>query len=179
MRTAGTIALLCALSGIGCASRAPAYDAYVAMPQAEDDAGGGADERAQPAVPPKAAVERPHGVRMFLGGASEREGGGFVLGGQYEYRMQDKLGLGGFLDLTFGDEVATTLGGAVYWHPANRVTLLAGPGVELDGSGDVFVRLGGSYEFPVDRITLAPAAYVDVGADGTPVLLGLLVGWRF
>jgi len=136
--------------------------------------GGPTTER--PAIP--RSPSKRHVARAFVGGTTERAGGGFTLGGQYEYRLTEDWGVGALADVTFGSDTAFVLGAAGYWHPIERLTLLAAPGVDFD-KDDFFVRLGGSFEFAVKEFLIGPALYVDLGAKGTPILAGLIASFDF
>ncbi|MHC4953707.1 MAG: hypothetical protein ACYTGZ_07440 [Planctomycetota bacterium] len=141
--------------------------------------GSGADFSASSEPPAiQTGPSRRHVARAFVGGTTERGGGGLTLGGQYEYRITDKWGAGGLADVTIGSDVAVVLGGAGYWHPIKELTLLAAPAVDFEND-DFFVRLGGSYDFEVKDFLLGPAVYVDIGAKGTPILAGLIVSFDF
>jgi hypothetical protein len=121
----------------------------------------------------------PHTVNLILGASFNRSGDGVALGGNYEYRTHGKLGYGGFADIAFGDDTSTAVGGAVYYHPADRWGILAGPGVAIaDGDADVFARVGGWYAFPFTEFTLAPTAWIDLGED-VAGFFGVSVGFRF
>lgn len=119
----------------------------------------------------------PHSMNVLLGGSFDRAGDGVALGGNYEYRVSRHLGAGAFGDVAFADETSTVLGGGILVHPADRWTLLAGPGVEFaDGDSDVIARIGTWYAFPVDGYRLAPTAWIDLGGD-TAFFLGLSFGF--
>ncbi|MHC4339335.1 MAG: hypothetical protein ACYSX0_03850 [Planctomycetota bacterium] len=131
---------------------------------------------------PTASVNRssPHTLNVLAGGSVNRAGDGFTLGANYEYRQRGKVGIGGFGDVTFGDRTTTALGGAGYFHPAERWVVMAGPGVEFEGSSSkVMVRVGGWYEFPMDKFRLAPAAFVDLGLGDPVLFVALSAGWDF
>jgi hypothetical protein len=119
----------------------------------------------------------PHTMNVLLGGSFDRAGDGVALGANYEYRTSRHLGAGAFGDVAFANETSTVLGGGIFVHPADRWTLLAGPGVEFaDGESDVIVRVGGWYAIPIDRYRLAPTAWIDLGGDAA-VFLGLSFGF--
>jgi hypothetical protein len=101
-----------------------------------------------------------------------------LLGVNYEYRESKKLGFMGFGDVAFARDTSTVLGGGVAVHPADRWTLFAGPGVELvEGDADFLARVGGWYEFPIEKYTLAPTAWLDFG-DGVAFMLGVSFGFH-
>jgi hypothetical protein len=145
-----------------------------AMPMQRDDNDVGA------ASSSRSTLSKRHVARAFVGGTSQRGGGGFTLGGQYEYRIDQKWGAGAVLDFTFGSDFASVIGGAGYWHPWRSLNVMAAPAVDLNND-DFFVRLGASYDFPLKQydISLAPALYVDVGAKSTPIMIGILVSKDF
>ncbi|HEX5137836.1 MAG TPA: hypothetical protein VFY93_12740 [Planctomycetota bacterium] len=124
-----------------------------------------------------AASYEPQSMNVLLGGSFDRAGDGVALGANYEYRVSHHLGAGAFADVAFARDASTVLGGGIFVHPADRWTLLAGPGVEFaDGDADVIGRVGGWYAIPVDRYRLAPTAWVDIGGD-TAFFIGLSFGF--
>lgn len=121
-----------------------------------------------------------HYVNLMLGGTIERADGGGTVGGTYEHSFKDKLGLGAFSDVTFGDGTVATVGPGVFFHPAERWTVLGGLGVEFgEGDSALFARVGGWYEFPQKTFTIAPAAWLDFGLGDLVAFLGVNFGWRF
>lgn len=142
------------------------------MQRNDDDVGAARSSRS--------TIRKPHVARGFVGGTTNRGGGGFTLGGQYEYRINKDWGAGGVLDFTFGSDFATVLGVSGYWHPWQTLNVMAAPAYDFN-EGEVFVRVGASYDFPMKQydISLAPALYIDLGAKGTPLMIGLLVSKDF
>jgi hypothetical protein len=114
----------------------------------------------------------------FAGFTAERGGDGVTLGGNYEYQLEDEVGLGGFAEVTLSNRTAVVLGGAGFFHVGDRWVFLGGPGVEImDGDADVIVRVGGWYEFEMDDFTLAPTLFIDLG-DGDPaIVVGVSFGF--
>ena len=120
----------------------------------------------------------PHTMRVLLGGSFDREGDGPAVGVNYEFRESSKLGFLGFSDVAFGHDTSTVVGGGIAVHPADRWTLFAGPGVEFaEGDADFIARVGGWYDFPIEKYTLSPTAWLDLG-DGAAFLIGLSFGFR-
>jgi hypothetical protein len=118
-------------------------------------------------------------MNVLAGVSFNRPDTGVAVGAQYEYRKDDKLGFGAFADVAFADDVTTVLGGAVYWHPADRWTVFGGPGVMFgDGDTDVIARVGGGYTFPVKKWTIQPTAWVDIGEE-VAVFLGAALVLHF
>ena len=116
--------------------------------------------------------------RAFAGFTAERGGDGVTLGGNYEYQLEDEVGLGGFAEVTLSNRTAVVIGGAGFFHVGDRWVFLGGPGVEIiDGDADVIVRVGGWYEFEMDEFTLAPTLFIDLG-DGDPaIVVGVTFGF--
>lgn len=135
--------------------------------------GGPTEERA--AIP---KVGEPHRVKGLVGYNTARAGGSFTVSGQYEYKWRPELGVGGFLDLAFGDEFATVLGGGVYWHPMENLNVFGGPGYDFN-ENELVVRVGASYDFEWKSYWIGPAVYVDLGGEGTPILLAFAFGKDF
>ncbi|MHC4938676.1 MAG: hypothetical protein ACYTHK_06880 [Planctomycetota bacterium] len=152
-----------------CATTAP-QDSWPAM---HAISGGPTEERA--AIP---KVGNPHRVNALAGYNTARAGGSFTVGGQYEYRLNPDLGVGGFLDLAWGDEFASVLGGGVFWHPIENLNILGAPGYDFN-ENELVVRVGASYDFDWEDYRVGPAVYVDLGGEGTPILLAFNFGWDF
>ncbi|MGH7163140.1 MAG: hypothetical protein ACREID_06630 [Planctomycetota bacterium] len=128
-----------------------------------------------------APAER-NSVNLLVGVTIDRADDGFTLGGNYERRLGDELGVGGFADATFGgDHTAAVVGPAVFYHPADRWVVFGGPGVEFfRGDAEALARLGVWYEFPVEKLTLSPTFFVDLGGDDdAAAFLGVSLGWKF
>ncbi|HEX5138679.1 MAG TPA: hypothetical protein VFY93_17035 [Planctomycetota bacterium] len=108
----------------------------------------------------------PNTMNAVVGVSMNRPETGVLLGANYEYRRDDKLGFGGFADIAIGDDTSTALGGAVFWHPKDRLTVFGGPGVNFtSGDADIIARVGGYYTFEWKKYTIAPTAWVDLGDD--------------
>jgi hypothetical protein len=134
---------------------------------------------AAPVASSGARAYEPHTMNVLLGASINRPETGVLIGANYEYRKDDKLGFGGFADIAFSDEVSTGLGGLVFWHPADRWSVFGGPGVLfVDGDADVIARVGGAYTIPVKKWTLAPTAWVDLG-DDVAVFIGAALVLHF
>ena len=130
-------------------------------------------------VQPGGVKRVKHRVNGLVGGTTDRGGGGFTIGGNYEYLLKHELGIAGFADITFGSRTTTTVGGGVWWHPADRWNLLAAPGVSFGNGTDVFVRLGVAYDFPFKEYLLSPYVSVDVFGNKTPVFFAFSFGKKF
>jgi hypothetical protein len=138
-------------------------------------------------LPPLVAAETPvagasawveQGFHAFAGFTAERGGDGVTLGGNYEYRLEDAVGLGGFGEVTLSNDTAVVLGGAGFFHVGDRWVFLAGPGVEIvGGHAGVIARVGGWYEFDMDDFTLAPTLFIDLGGGDPAIVVGVSFGF--
>lgn len=129
-----------------------------------------------PAVSAQAWEE--HAFHAFAGFTAGRGGDGVTLGGNYEYRLEHEVGVGGFAEATLSNDTAVVLGGAGFFHVGDRWVFVGGPGVEIiNGNANAIVRLGGWYEFEVDDFTLAPTLFIDVGGGDTAIVAGVSFGF--
>lgn len=128
-------------------------------------------------------------VNLFLGGSREDgERNGFTFGLDYEYRVLDDIGVGGFSEATAGLHRAFATGGQVYWHAWRELVLTGGVGAELKdhhtGEGatwDPIVRIGASYEIPLsdDGWVISPAISYDFTQEENLLLFGANLGYVF
>ena len=148
---------------------------------------------APPAVP--AASEEPRLGKTQDPGRNERHelgifagvttGGGDVgpsLGLDYEYRLNRRFGIGGFIELTGADFRDGVIGVPFFWHVWGDLTVLAAPGVEIESDGSstsALLRVGGEYGFEMTKgWEVVPGLYVDIG-DDTVVVYGLSFALSF
>ena len=131
---------------------------------------------------PRAGSADPVGrsyLNAFAGATTKP--GGVTIGANYEYRYTHKVGFGGIIDYTFGRRDTVVLAGSVFFHPwAEPVVLLVAPGAQFDnGSGSALLRLGGWYEFPQDKYTLASTLYIDfVDGEDVELVAGVNFGFK-
>ncbi len=128
-------------------------------------------------------------VNLFLGGSREDgERNGFTFGLDYEYRVLDDVGIGGFSEATTGLHRAFATGGQVYWHAWRELVLTGGVGAELKdhhtGEGatwDPILRIGASYEIPLsdDGWVISPAVSYDFTQEENLLLFGANLGCVF
>jgi hypothetical protein len=119
--------------------------------------------------------------RVFVGYTTERGGGGVTVGGQYEVRLNDQFGVGGLVDLVFASKFSVVGAAAFFWHPLPNLVVLGAPGYSWSRKDEFITRVGASYEFELkDRsLSIAPALYVDLIADDTPVIAGVYISKKF
>lgn len=121
----------------------------------------------------------PNTMNAVVGVSLNRPETGVLVGANYEYRRDDKLGFGGFADVAFGNDTSAVVGGAVFWHPEDRLAIFGGPGVNFtSGDANVIARVGGYYTFEWKKYTLAPTAWVDLGSD-VAVFIGAAMMFHF
>jgi hypothetical protein len=133
---------------------------------------------AEPEPAPHAEAEgveelEKHKASVFTGWITERgDGGGLAIGVDYEYRINQALGVGGIADYVAGDLDSFLFGVGAFIHPIDNLVVVVAPAVELtDGRGRFALRVGGSYEFELGKgFTIGPALYVDI-LEGIDVAL--------
>ena len=105
----------------------------------------------------------------------------FTVGGQYEVRLNDQFGIGGLVDLVFASKFSVVGAAAFYWHPLPNLVVLGAPGYSWSRKDEFITRVGAAYEFELKdkSFALAPALYVDLLADDTPVIAGLYITKNF
>jgi hypothetical protein len=123
-----------------------------------------------------------HHVAVFLGNTHDYHGtDAFTVGADYEYRLSNLIGLGGFVDYAGGDIDAVVVGGGLFIHPWRDLRLLTGAGKEMhNGHGELLVRLGVSYDFHIKKWILTPVIDVDLLENGHQNwVYGIAVGKAF
>ena len=135
-----------------------------------------------------------HHVGLFVGGMtplSETSATSFALGADYEYRIDERWGIGLGVDFTIGDHKRTALmATGVTYRPFSALRVATGPGLELvekdqPGGGikstPYFLwGISVAYEFHVGSLSLAPTAILDfVGETKTNLTYGITVGTGF
>lgn len=118
-------------------------------------------------------------VNFFLGGLDEfGASDGFVLGTDYEYRIVDDWGLGGFMEGVAGSDRSFAAGGQVYWHAVSDLVLVVGVGAERrHADWEPILRTGGFYEFHMGSgLVISPAIYYDFTPSEEVLIYGFNVG---
>ena len=133
---------------------------------------------------PAVAEENTHNFYIFGGGATSTESEddtGFAFGGEYEYKFNPLVGIGGLVEFTTSalDREAVLLA-PLTLHPFGGLAILAAVGAEFAESDDSFVfRLGTAYEIPLGRFTIAPEFNVDFVDGDRTYVYGLSLGLGF
>lgn len=113
---------------------------------------------------PTARLRCPHSPESRSGGsgAAEARKDAFTFGVDYEFRLNRFLGVGAFYDHAYGDLRTNVVAPGVFIHPFSHFTVVAAPGLERhEGHNEFVFRLASSYDFPINRLALAPTFAVD------------------
>jgi hypothetical protein len=105
----------------------------------------------------------------------------FTLRGTYERRFHEWYGVGGLLEVAFGEPRNAVIAAALTLHPTGglRVTMVAG-GDQESGDWAFVYRIGLDYDFVLrPGLTLGPAAALDFTRGRRILGLGATVGRRF
>ncbi len=129
-----------------------------------------------------------HHLGVFAGAGIEKEHGhsesGYALGLEYEFRFNERWGLGVDLERLFGDETdrSEVVAMPLSFHPNEHWRLFLGPGYEFHGKKDKFLlRTGVAYEWELNNgWSLSPeiiADFLDGGAK--TYVAGIAIGHGF
>ncbi len=139
-------------------------------------------EQSEPGSEQEYAIHGPHHLSMLLGNTHEGGGGdSFTAGIDYEYRVNELLGVGAIMERAYGELNATTMLAVADIHFQNGLIMQVGPGFERKDDDNVFVtRLGVLYEFEVENLTFSPQLHWDYH-EGEPnaVIAGIGLGFSF
>ncbi len=117
-----------------------------------------------------------HHLGLFIGGSRLKQEDGFTVGGEYEYRLHQLLGLGFEAEYAGGDLRETVAVFPVFFHPGAGLKLAAGPGFErateevtgpeANTAGEkrtnFLFRVSILYDFPVkERCIISPGLSLD------------------
>jgi hypothetical protein len=128
-----------------------------------------------------------HHVGLFLGNTHTDHDDGFTFGLDYEYRLNERLGLAGLVDYATDIE-STVVGAGVFIHLLEDVRLLLAPGFENHhGDNEYLFRTGVYYDmslgewdaFPEGELTVSPTFIVDFVDGEEDVVIGLTLGYEF
>lgn len=124
-----------------------------------------------------------HHLEATFGAAFNDEKSGIFTGFEYEYRISDLVGVGGFIDGTFGGFDLAAIGVVANFHPAGAWKVITGVGVERKtggGKNKTLVRFGGAYKFHVGNGTISPTVAYDFLEDSKDVIyVGVALGFSF
>lgn len=132
--------------------------------------------------------QHQHHLGLFVGYATEskedrEDENGFALGVEYEWRFQERWGIGAVLEGLGQDTVRNwVLIVPVSLHPGGQWRLFAGPGIESTPKKDKFAfRLGVGYHLDLGgNWSLSPELLVDLIETGENTwVAGLALGYGF
>lgn len=126
--------------------------------------------------------QSPHHLSLLVATTNTDEhGDAFTLGVDYEYRVNDFLGIGLVAEYAFGDIEAFTYLAVADLHITNNFIAQVGPGVEFfDGEEIPVARVGLLYEFELSGFTLSPQLHYDYHHDhDDAIVAGLAFGIAF
>jgi hypothetical protein len=130
-----------------------------------------------PQQPPPEAGPKRH-IKGYLGFRTDG-GTDFVLGAEFSRRQGAKIGLAGFAELAFAEDLTFIFGGILQWHTRGRLYFETGPGLALDGGSDFFWRVGAGYELAPVGLTITPKAYLDFISGETVLGYGISLGRKY
>lgn len=113
-----------------------------------------------------------HTLGVFVGDTSEdRRNQGLTLGLEYEYRVNERFGLGAIIEHVAGDLDTNVAVLPLAWH-RGPWKLYAGPGLEKskEESAEFLLRVGLEYGFHFGAYELSPQVDVDF-VDGEHLLI--------
>lgn len=128
-------------------------------------------------------ADHPHHVSILLGGTHIDEVGetAFTAGIDYEYRVNDFVGLGFVAEQAFGKIDATTILAVADLHLTKGLVIQVGPGIEFVDDRRVGVaRLGAIYEFELaNRYTVSPQLHYDATSHHDSIIFAIALGRYF
>ena len=157
-------------------------------------------ERAAVAGAAELGVEQseygPHHLSVSIGGTTDRRETALTVSLDYEYRMNDLLGIGVVGEYAFSDINAGTLLGVADIHVWRGFAIQTGPGVEfvdgefvkespgapghVESNEEEFVyRVGALYEFEFGRYTFSPQVHYDYSTGQDAVIYVAAFGAAF
>lgn len=136
-----------------------------------------------PATAQEAGRETRHHLSAVIGGTHipHEDETAFTLGIDYEYRLNQTLGLGFVAERAFGPVDATTMLAVADIHLGGGFAIQTGPGVEFVNDESFFVaRLGALYELELgDDVTIAPQLHYDFSGHDDAIVFAIGIGRAF
>ena len=127
--------------------------------------------------------EAANRIGVFLGGTTKSGETSLTISVEYERRLTDLIGVGGFVELLpDADEREWLLGIGVYFHPVGELNVFLGLAGEFEGGhADLILRTAVSWELELaEGFAVAPTAALDFGGDGeVAVVYGLVASFAF
>ena len=131
--------------------------------------------------------EKPHHLSLVLGGThvNAADETAFTFGVDYEYRINELIGVGAVAEHAVGDIDATTLLAVADFHLWRGLALQVGPGVEFIDEGEetetfAIGRVGVLYEVEFgEGFTVSPQFHYDISSGEDAIVFGLSFGRAF
>lgn len=127
-------------------------------------------------------LHMPYHLSVFLGDTHiDGEGDNPTIGIDFEYRVNQLLGLGTVVEYAGGELHATTALAVADIHLHDGWVMQLGPGLEHRHHEEVFVsRVGFLYEFEMNHYTFSPQLHWDYhDGEENAVVAGFAVGFSF
>jgi len=124
----------------------------------------------------------PYHLSVFQGDTHiDGEGNNATIGIDFEYRMNQLLGIGSVVEYALGELDATTVLAVADIHLHGGWVMQLGPGFEHREGEEVFVsRVGLLYEFEWDHFTFSPQLHWDYhDGEKNAVVAGIAFGFSF
>jgi hypothetical protein len=127
----------------------------------------------------------PHHASIVLGGTWHGHEEAETIGIDYEYRLNQTLGLGAVLEYATDPLETTTFLVVADIHVWRGLAIQTGPGIEHieEDHGhdeDLFVyRIGALYEVEYGNFTVSPQLHLDVTSENDSIIGAIAVGWAF
>jgi len=131
--------------------------------------------------------EHPHHGSVVVAGTSvlSADETAFTLGVDYEYRVNELIGVGGVVEYAFGDIDALTLLAVADVHLWRGLAMQIGPGVEFVDDGEetetfAIGRIGALYELEFgEGYTISPQFHYDISNGEDAIVFGVALGLAF
>lgn len=127
-------------------------------------------------------LHMPYHLSVFLGDTHiDGEGDNPTIGIDFEYRVNQLLGIGTVVEYAGGELDATTALAVADIHLHEGWVMQLGPGFEHRHSEEVFVsRVGLLYEFELNHYTFSPQLHWDYhDGEENALVAGFAVGFSF
>ncbi len=130
-----------------------------------------------------ADADHPHHLAVVGGFARHHSKDANFLGLEYEYRLTDRWGIGGYYEQTFDGFDLEALGLLGIYHPGSGWKFIGGIGVEgklNSNKSKLLLRASVGYDFHAGKTSITPLLAVDwIEDNSTTTYLGVAVGFGF
>lgn len=127
--------------------------------------------------------EAPHHLSIFIGDTHviDENEDGYTIGIDYEYRVNEVLGIGTVIEHAAQDIKANTILAVADIHTPIGLIFQIGPGYEFgEDENNPLFRFGGLYEFEYESYTISPQVHFDMVKDeDNSLVFGFAIGRAF